>query len=194
MLRRICVFCGASSGNRPAYVAAAKRVGRELAERGIGLVYGGGNIGLMGTLADACLEAGGYVIGVIPQALVAKEVAHKRLSDLRIVASMHERKAMMAELSDAFVAMPGGFGTFEEWFEVVTWAQLGLHVKPCALLNVDGYYDPLIALIDHAVKEGFINSTHRQLLLSGSDAHQLIDKLVTWRPMRVEKYISRAET
>lgn len=194
MLRRICVFCGASSGNRPAYAAAAKRVGRELAERGIGLVYGGGNIGLMGTVADACLEAGGYVIGVIPQALVAKEVAHKRLSDLRIVASMHERKAMMAELSDAFVAMPGGFGTFEEWFEVVTWAQLGLHVKPCALLNVDGYYDPLIALIDHAVKEGFINSMHRQLLLSGSDAHQLIDKLVTWRPMRVEKYISRAET
>lgn len=194
MLRRICVFCGASSGNRPAYVAAAKRVGRELAERGIGLVYGGGNIGLMGTLADACLEAGGYVIGVIPQALVAKEVAHKRLSDLRIVASMHERKAMMAELSDAFIAMPGGFGTFEELFEVVTWAQLGLHVKPCALLNVDGYYDPLIALIDHAVKEDFITSTHRQLLLSGTDAHQLLDRLVTWRPMRVEKYISRAET
>jgi hypothetical protein len=194
MLRRICVFCGASSGNRPAYVTAAKRVGRELAERGIGLVYGGGNVGLMGTVADACLEAGGYVIGVIPQALVAKEVAHKRLSDLRIVASMHERKAMMAELSDAFVAMPGGFGTFEECFEVVTWAQLGLHVKPCALLNVEGYYDPLIALIDHAVKEGFISSTHQQLLLSGSDTHQLLDKLVQWRPMRVEKYISRAET
>jgi uncharacterized protein (TIGR00730 family) len=194
MLRRICVFCGASSGNRPAYVTAAKRVGRELAERGIGLVYGGGNVGLMGTVADACLEAGGYVIGVIPQALVAKEVAHKRLSDLRIVASMHERKAMMAELSDAFVAMPGGFGTFEECFEVVTWAQLGLHVKPCALLNVEGYYDPLIALIDHAVKEGFISSTHQQLLLSGNDTHQLLDKLVKWRPMRVEKYISRAET
>lgn len=194
MLRRVCVFCGANSGNRLAYTSSAKRMGKELAERAIGLVYGGGNIGLMGVVADACLEAGGHVIGVIPQALVDKEVAHQHLSDLRIVSSMHERKSMMAELSDAFVAMPGGFGTFEEWFEVVTWAQLGLHNKPCALLNVERYYEPLIRLIDHAVDEDFITQTHKQIVLSDSDPKRLLDKLSTWRSQPVERYITRTET
>lgn len=194
MLRRICVFCGANSGKRANYQSMARRLGKDLADRGIGLVYGGGNVGLMGTIADACLEAGGYVIGVIPQALVDREVAHHGLSDLRIVSSMHERKAMMAELSDAFIAMPGGFGTFEEWFEVITWAQLGLQVKPCGLLNTEHYYDPMLSLIDHAVDEGFIHPNHRQLILSDHDPHQLLEKLLAWRHAPVERLISRAET
>lgn len=194
MLRRICVFCGASSGNRPAYVTAAKRVGRELAERGIGLVYGGGNIGLMGTLADACLEAGGYVIGVIPQALVAKEVAHKQLSDLRIVSSMHERKAMMAELSDGFIAMPGGWGTFEELFEVLTWGQLGLHRKPVGLLNVDGYFDPLLAFLRHAVEEQFVRSEFDQLLPVADSPIELLDRFAAYEPPQVRKWIDRASS
>lgn len=194
MIRRICVFCGANPGQRPGYQSAARRLGKDLADRGIGLVYGGGNVGLMGTIADACLEAGGYVIGVIPQSLVDREVAHRGLSDLRIVASMHERKAMMAELADAFIAMPGGFGTFEEWFEVITWAQLGLHLKPCGLLNTEHYYDPMLSLIDHAVDEGFIHHDHRQLILSDRDPHQLLEKLLSWRHAPVERVITRAET
>lgn len=194
MIRRICVFCGASPGNRPGYQSAARRLGKDLADRGIGLVYGGGNVGLMGTIADACLEAGGYVIGVIPQALVDREVAHRGLSDLRIVASMHERKAMMAELADAFIAMPGGFGTFEEWFEVITWAQLGLQLKPCGLLNTEHYYDPMLSLINHAVDEGFIHQDHCQLILNDRDPHQLLEKLLTWRHAPIERLISRAET
>jgi uncharacterized protein (TIGR00730 family) len=194
-MQRLCVFCGSRPGIRPTYVRAAERVGRELAERGIGLVYGGGRVGLMGTVADAALAAKGYVIGVIPQSLVEKEVAHRHLSDLRVVRSMHERKAMMAELSDGFLALPGGFGTFEEWFEVVTWSQLGLHTKPSALLNIDGYYDPLLRLIDHGVKEGFIGEAHRDMIVSDKSVSRVLDKLDAWkRPALVEKWINRSQS
>ena len=142
--KRLCVFCGSSHGANPAYAEAAKNVGSELARRGIGLVYGGGNVGLMGVVADAVLAGGGEVVGVIPEALMAKELGHRSIQDLRVVKTMHERKAMMAELADGFIALPGGIGTFEEFFEIVTWAQLGFHSKPCALLNVNGFYDPLL--------------------------------------------------
>jgi hypothetical protein len=177
MPRRICVFCGSSSGARPGYVAAATALARHLAATGVTLVYGGGRTGLMGALADAALAAGGEVIGIMPQALVEKEVAHKQLRDLRVVSSMHERKALMAELSDAFIAMPGGFGTFEEFCEVLTWTQLGLHRKPCGLLNVDGYYDPLLTLFDNAVTEQFVKPVHRQLVISDSDPESLVARL-----------------
>jgi uncharacterized protein (TIGR00730 family) len=153
-LRRVCVFCGSSTGNRTIYADAATQLAREMVRRGIGLVFGGGAVGLMGVIADAVLGAGGHAIGVIPHALVARELAHRALPDLRVVNSMHERKATMAALADAFVAMPGGFGTFEEFCEVVTWTQLGVHRKPCGLLNVGGFYDPLIAQFDRGVAEG----------------------------------------
>src|ERR1051326_7718022 len=147
-IQRICVFCGSSRGGNPVYAEAARRLGAALAERGIGLVYGGGQIGLMGIVADAVMAAGGEGIGGIPEALALKEVAHEGLTELRVVGSMHERKALMADLAHAFIAMPGGFGTFEEFCEIVTWAQLGMHTKPCGLLNVNGFYDPLLALFD----------------------------------------------
>ena len=164
-MKRVCVFCGSSQGLRPAYKEAAQAMGEALALRKVGLVYGGGNVGLMGIVADAALAAGGEVIGVIPKALVAKEIAHTSLTDLRVVGSMHERKALMAELSDAFVMLPGGFGTFEEFCEVLTWAQLGLHQKACGLLNIEVYYNHLIALFDHAVAEQFVRPQHRSLVL-----------------------------
>src|SRR5258708_4155206 len=173
MFRRICVFCGSSSGTRPVYQKAAQTVGQLLCRRGIELVYGGGRVGLMGVVADACLNDGGRVIGVIPQALADKEVAHTGLTELRIVASMHERKALMADLSDAFMALPGGFGTWEEFFEVLTWAQLGIQRKACGILNVDGYYDPLLEMADRALSEGFLRAVHRDLLLSGSHPQRL---------------------
>jgi uncharacterized protein (TIGR00730 family) len=176
-LTRVCVFCGSSAGNRPEYREAAGSLARELTGRNIDLVYGGGCVGLMGIIADAVLAAGGHVIGVIPQALVARELAHASLSDLRIVNSMHERKGMMAELSDAFIAMPGGFGTFEEFCEVVTWTQLGLHRKRCGLLNVAGFYDPLLELFERAVGDGFINRSNRELVVSENDSARLLDKL-----------------
>jgi uncharacterized protein (TIGR00730 family) len=169
-------------------------MGATLAERGLGLVYGGGNVGLMGELADAALAAGGEVIGVIPEALVRWEVAHAGLTDLQVVASMHERKARMAELSDAFIALPGGFGTFEEFCEVLTWSQLGLHTKPCALLNVDGYYDPLLALFDHAVEERFLRPEHRALVLEDADPGRLLDRLEGWSAPPLHKWIERDET
>jgi uncharacterized protein (TIGR00730 family) len=177
MLRRIAVFCGASAGGSPLYQEAARAVGRSLARRGIGLVYGGGHVGLMGVLADACLSAGGTVIGVIPQALADKEVAHTGLTELRVVDSMHERKAMMAELCDAFMALPGGYGTWDELFEALTWSQLEIHFKTCGLLNVNGYYDSMIAMVDHAVAAGFIRQTHRDLLLADTDFERLLDRL-----------------
>jgi uncharacterized protein (TIGR00730 family) len=177
MLRRLCVFCGANAGSRPVYRQAAEVVGRLLCQRGIELVYGGGNVGLMGTLATACLEHGGRVIGVIPQMLVDREAAHTGLTELRVVHSMHERKFLMADLSDAFLSLPGGFGTWEEFFEVLTWSQLGIQRKACALLNVDGYYDPLLAMADHAVSEGFVRDGHRGLLLSDSDPARLLERL-----------------
>jgi uncharacterized protein (TIGR00730 family) len=191
MLRRICVFCGSSSGTRPVYTQAAQTVGRLLAQHGIELVYGGGNVGLMGAVADECLTRGGRVIGVIPQMLVDKEVAHTGLTELRIVASMHERKAVMADLSDAFLSLPGGFGTWEEFCEVLTWSQLGIQRKACALLNVNGYYDPLLAMADKAVSEGFLRNIHRDLLLSDDDPVRLLDSLSSYVVPIVDKWIDR---
>ena len=193
-MQRICVFCGSSAGARPAYEAAAREIGRLLAERNLGLVYGGARVGLMGAVADAALAAGGEVIGIIPHSLVRKEVAHEALHDLRIVGSMHERKAQMADLADAFVALPGGCGTFEEFFEVVTWAQIGLHRKPCGLLNVAGYYDPLLALLDHAVAERFVRPEHRRIVVTDTDPARLLDTLQTYRTPLVEKWLDRDAT
>jgi uncharacterized protein (TIGR00730 family) len=193
MFRRICVFCGSSSGTRPVYQQAAQAVGQLLCRRGIELVYGGGRVGLMGMVADACLNEGGRVIGVIPQALADKEVAHTGLTELRIVASMHERKALMADLSDAFMALPGGFGTWEEFFEVLTWAQLGIQRKACGVLNVGGYYDSLLQMADRAWSEGFVREAHRGLLLSDADPGQLLDRLSSHAMPAVEKGISRPD-
>jgi uncharacterized protein (TIGR00730 family) len=177
MLRSIAVFCGSSSGVASAYREAAREVGRLLGERAIRLVYGGGHVGLMGVVADACLNAGGRVIGVIPQALADKEVAHRGLTELRVVGSMHERKAVMAELSDAFLALPGGYGTWDELFEALTWSQLGIQNKACGVLNVEGYYDSMIAMVNRAVAEGFIRGPHRDSLLSDTDLSRLVDRL-----------------
>jgi uncharacterized protein (TIGR00730 family) len=190
MLRRICVFCGSHAGARPAYLQAAQTVGRLLCRRGIELVYGGGHVGLMGIVADACLNEGGRVIGVIPQALADKEVAHAGLTELRIVTSMHERKSVMAELSDAFLALPGGYGTWEEFFEVLTWSQLGIQRKACAILNVNGYYDPLLEMADKALSEGFLRAVHRDLLLADVDAEHLLDRLSDYAGAGVDTGIS----
>jgi uncharacterized protein (TIGR00730 family) len=175
--KSLCVFCGSSPGIDPVYTEAAKQAGAELARRGIALVYGGGKVGLMGLLADTVLAAGGHVTGVIPEALIAKEVGHHGLPDLRVVKTMHERKALMAELSDGFVALPGGFGTFDEFFEIVTWAQLGLHSKPCGLLNVNGFYGPLLGLVNHAINERFIKPTQRDLIVVESEFGALLDRM-----------------
>jgi len=177
MLHRLCIFCGSSSGRRPVHEQAVQHVGRLLALRGIELVYGGGNVGLMGALANACLQSGGRVIGVIPQSLVDQEVAHDGLTELRVVGSMHERKFLMAALSDAFLALPGGYGTWEELFEMLTWSQLKIHRKACALLNVDGYYDPLLQMADQAVEEGFLRGANRELLLADTDVERLLDRV-----------------
>jgi hypothetical protein len=193
-MKRICVFCGSSNGARDTYLEAARAMGRALARQRVGLVYGGGCVGLMGVVADAVLAAGGEVIGVIPAALVAKEVAHRGLNELRVVGSMHERKALMAELADAFIALPGGFGTFEEFCEVITWAQLGLHRKPCGVLNVAGYYDPLLALFDHAVTEGFVRSAHRSLVLEAPEPERLLEMLASYEPPLLDKWIDRDKT
>lgn len=176
-MKRVCVFCGSSPGSNPDYARAARSLGTLLGEMGIGLVYGGASVGLMGALADAVLARGGDVIGVIPNHLVSKEVAHQGLSDLRVVASMHERKALMAELSDGFIALPGGLGTFEEFCEILTWAQLGLHHKPTGLLNVLGYYDLLLALLDQGVREQFVRPHHRELVLSAADPTELLQQM-----------------
>ena len=173
---KICVFTGSRHGALPQYAGAAKQLAGDLVARGFGLVYGGGNVGLMNVLADAVLELGGHVTGVIPGALVSREVAHRGLTELRVVTSMHERKAVMAELSDGFIAMPGGIGTMEEFFEVLSWAQLGLHDKPCGLLNVAGYYDRMIQFLDHAVSEDFLKPKHRALLIVESQPSILLDR------------------
>ena len=190
-VKRICVYCGSSGRVDEAYRAAATRLGVVLAQAGIELVYGGGNVGLMGVLANACLNEGGRVIGVIPQALADRELAHTGLTELRIVSSMHERKALMADLSDAFVSLPGGYGTWEEFFEVVTWSQLGIQRKACGVLNVDGYYDPLLAMADKALSEGFIRPVHRDSLLSDADPERLLDRLGNYAAPAAEKWISR---
>jgi uncharacterized protein (TIGR00730 family) len=190
---RVCVFCGSSTGTHPAYKLAAQSFGRALLRRGKGLVYGGGRVGLMGVIADTVLEGGGEVYGVLPEALAALEVGHEGLTELFLVPNMHARKAKMAELSDAFVAMPGGYGTLEELFEVVTWAQLGLHDKPIALLNVAGYFDGLLGCIDSAVAEGFIRPEQRRVLMSGSEPDALIDALERFEPVEREKWLRKPE-
>lgn len=192
-MKRICVFCGSSPGARPEYADAARAMGRALAEGGMGLVYGGGRVGLMGIVADAVMEAGGEVIGVIPDALMRREVGHAGVTDLRVVGSMHERKALMADLSDGFVAMPGGYGTFEEFCEVITWSQLGIHPKPCGLLNVAGYYAPLLAMFDHAVAEGFVRAQHRGLVLEDTTPGGLLAKMRGFAPPGTEKWILPGE-
>ena len=189
MIRRMCVFCGSSSGARESYAAAATSLARHLVANKIAIVYGGGKVGLMGRLADAPLEAGGEVIGVMPRTLVEKEIAHSRLSDLHVVGSMHERKAQMAELSDAFIALPGGYGTFEEFCEVLTWTQLGLQRKPCGILNIDGYYDRLLSLFDHAVAEKFVNPVHRRIVLSDHRPDWLVSRLLEYEPPLMDKWI-----
>lgn len=192
--RKICVFCGSSLGNSPLYRSAAEELGRHLVGQGIGIVYGGGNVGLMGALADAVLAAGGEAIGVIPEALVARELAHPGLTELRVVPSMHARKALMAELAEAFIALPGGFGTFEEFCEVVTWGQLGIHGKPCGLLNVGGYYDPLLQMFDHAVAEGFLKLENRRLVLAARTPGELLQKLRAFEPGCVRQWITSSQT
>lgn len=192
-IKSICVFCGSSTGDQPFYRDAAIALGREVAERGWTLVYGAGNIGLMGVLADAALAAGGKVIGVIPQHLFDKEVGHLGLTNLVIVNSMHERKARMADEADAFVALPGGFGTFEEFCEVLTWSQLGLHTKPCGLLNVGGFYDPLLALFDHAEQSKFLRPEHRSIVLDDDNINRLLDRMLAFKPPQVEKWMNRSE-
>ncbi|HEU5320024.1 MAG TPA: TIGR00730 family Rossman fold protein [Methylomirabilota bacterium] len=181
-MKRICVFCGSSAGVRPEYAEAAREVAAELVGRGLGLVYGGGAVGLMGVLADAALAAGGEVIGVIPRPLASRELAHAGLTELHVVASMHERKATMARLVDGFVALPGGLGTLEETLEILTWAQLGIHTKPVGVLNVGGYYDGLRRFLRHAVAEGFVRPQYAALLLFAERPAQMLDRLAGWRP------------
>lgn len=189
VLNNVCVFCGSNEGVRPEYCESARSLGRELVNRGAGLVYGGAAIGCMGAVADAVLEAGGKVIGVMPRNLVEKEIAHKGLSELHVVESMHERKAMMASLSDGFIALPGGMGTFEEIFEVVTWGQLGLHGKPCGLLNIAGYYRLLNAFLDHARDEQFMKPEHRDIMLLADTPDALLDRMERYIPPTVAKWI-----
>lgn len=176
-MHRVCVFCGSNEGGRPAYADSARALGRLLVERGLGLVYGGGNVGLMGVVADAVLAAGGEVVGVIPHALMAREIGHPGVTTMHVVDSMHERKALMAEHADAFIALPGGVGTFEELFEAITWTQLGLHAKPCGILNVEGFYDDLLRFLDRAWAEGFIKPDTRAIVKAGADPAALLDLL-----------------
>jgi uncharacterized protein (TIGR00730 family) len=190
-MRSVCVFCGSNFGDKPIYRELAEQLGRTLADRGLTLVYGGGNVGLMGVVADAALGAGGRVVGVIPQALVDWEVAHDGLTELIVVQSMHERKARMAEASDAFIALPGGYGTFEEFCEVLTWSQLGLHRKPCGVLNVEGYYDPLLALFERAVQDRFLAAEQRDLVLADTDVNALLDRIASYQPVEVMKRFDR---
>jgi hypothetical protein len=188
------VFCGSSAGNGVAYTETTRRFGETLAARGLGLVYGGGHVGLMGVLADAVLRGGGEVIGVIPQALVDRELAHERLTELHVVTTMHQRKALMADLADGFVALPGGFGTADELLEILTWAQLGLHAKPVGLLEINGYFTSLLAWLDHCVDEGFLRPVHRRLLLSASGPDELLTLLMGHTaPPTVPKWIDRAD-
>ncbi|MEQ8206088.1 MAG: TIGR00730 family Rossman fold protein [Woeseia sp.] len=189
-MKAICVYCGSSPGVRDDYAGAAKSLAAALTERDLALVYGGASKGIMGVLADAVLDLGGRVVGVIPQALRDKEIAHPKLSELHVVASMHERKALMAELADGFIALPGGFGTLEEIIETVTWAQLGFHSKPCGLLNVAGYYEPLLAFIDRSVAEGFVRHEHRSILMVEERAESLLESFASYQPVLRDKWQS----
>lgn len=192
-MKRICVYCGSNPGRRPEYTRAADRLGKILVENGLGLVYGGASVGVMGAVADAALAGGGEVIGVIPSALATREVAHPGLSDLHVVESMHERKAKMAELSDAFVALPGGWGTIEEIFEALTWAQLGLHGKPCGLLNVAGYFDHLQAFLEHAMDQAFVKPEYRPMIMVEEDPEKLLEHFADYRAPHVKKWISEEQ-
>ena len=189
--RTLCVFCGSRFGVDPAFRAAAVGLGTQLAERGLALVYGGASVGLMGAVADAVMAAGGRATGVITEALAGHEIAHGNLHDLHVVRTMHERKALMADLSDAFIALPGGFGTLEEFCEVLTWSQLGLHAKPCGIVNVLGYYTSLLAMLDHAVQERFLKPQNRALVLARDTPSELLQALEEWRPVHVEKWLDR---
>lgn len=190
-MKRICVYCGSSPGRHPEFTESARALGRALVQRNIGLVYGGASIGVMGAVADAVVENGGEVIGVMPQALIDKEVSHSGLSELRVVDSMHERKALMAELSDGFIALPGGFGTLEELFEVLTWSQLGFHRKPCGLLDIRDYYSHLTAFLDHATDQGFIGPIYRNILLVEKDSSLLLDSMASYSPPIGSKWTDR---
>jgi uncharacterized protein (TIGR00730 family) len=188
-MRRLCVYAGSNTGARAEYAAAAAALAEEMAARGIGLVFGGGKVGLMGVLADTVLAHGGEAIGVIPQALVDREVGHAGLTELRVVGSMHERKALMAELADGFVAVPGGIGTLEELVEVYTWSQLGIHAKPCGVLDAGGFYGNLLGLLDHMVREGFLRPQHREVMLADAEPAGLLDRMAAWTPPAVHKWI-----
>lgn len=191
---RICVFCGSSIGARPSYTVAAKTLGELMAQRGIGLVFGGGCIGLMGAIADSVLVHGGEAIGVIPDGLMRREIGHRGVTQLHVVESMHQRKALMADLSDAFIALPGGYGTLEEFSEIVTWSQLGIQLKPCALLNIEGYWDGLLAFLDHAVSEDFVRPENRDLILVASSPEEILEKISSWRPpAHVDRWLDRAK-
>ena len=190
---RLCVFCGSSPGRSPDYAAQARRLGAVLARRGIGLVYGGGNVGLMGIVADAVLADGGEVVGVIPRALVDRELAHARLTELVVVDTMHERKQRMHDLSDGFIAMPGGFGTLDELFEALTWAQLGMHQKPCGLYDVGGFWAPLRELVERQVAEEFVRPHHAMMLLHNDDPEALLDAFAAYRAPEVTKWIGRRD-
>lgn len=193
-MKRICVFAGSNSGSNTEYLAAARALGDALVRHQLGLVYGGARLGLMGAVADTVLAVRGHVTGVIPEALVAKEVAHTALSDLRVVASMHERKAMMGDLADGFIALPGGLGTLEEFFEVLTWAQLGLHRKPYGLLNVCGFFDDLLAFLEHSIHERFVRREHRAMVIVSSSPDSLFEQFDQYVPPIVPKWIDAAET
>jgi len=193
-MKRVCVYCGSSPGKSPRYREAARALGHEMVARGLDLVYGGAGIGVMGAVADAVLERGGAVTGVIPYSLSTKEVAHSGLDELIVVGSMHERKAKMADLADAFVALPGGWGTCEEIFEMLTWAQLGFHEKPCGLLNVAGYYDPMFAFLEHAMDQGFVREQYRPMMIMEEDPALLLDRFESYRAPRVRKWLGPEQT
>lgn len=193
-LGRVSVFCGANVGSRPEYTAAAEALGVTLARRQVNLVYGGGQVGLMGVVADSVLAVGGEVVGVLPEALATKELAHPTLTEMRVVGSMHERKTLMAELADGFIALPGGYGTLDELCEILTWAQLGFHAKPVGLLNAGGFFDGFLAFLNHATAEGFVRSAHRDMLLVDGDADRLLNRMAEYEAPKVRKWIRRDET
>ena len=194
-MKRLCVFCGASFGSKPVYLEQAQLLGRALADQEIELVYGGGRVGLMGAIADAVLEAGGRAIGVIPKSMCAVELDHKGLTELHVVQSMHERKALMAKLSDGFIALPGGIGTLEEFFEVWTWAQLGIHAKPCGLLNVEGYFDLLLAFLDQeVVAHGFVEQKSREMVIVSNESSDLLEKFRAFKPADIRRFLTMKES
>lgn len=192
-MKSICIYCGSNPGRQEAYSGAARDLARSLVSRNLKLVYGGASVGIMGLIADTVLELGGQAVGVIPEALVRKEVAHPNLSELHVTQSMHERKTLMAELSDGFIAMPGGIGTLEEIFEIWTWAQLGFHEKPCGLLNVEGYFDSLTTFLDHAVAEQFVKKTHRSMLIVDSAPETMLERFSRYEPPTIKKWVGKAE-